>query len=240
MSTELGGTAARGLFDRVLVPIHREGWPFVALFFAVAVVLGFLWKPLFWLGVLATAWCAFFFRDPPRVTPLAPGLVVSPADGIVQSVAPRVPPPELGLGSAPLPCVSVFMNVFDVHVNRTPIPGRVLKRTYRPGKFLDASLDKASEDNERQGFVLADAGGRRIGLVQIAGLVARRIVGFAGEGAQLRAGERIGLIRFGSRCDVYLPAGILPQVCVGQRAIAGETVIARLDGPQIAMEGRRS
>lgn len=232
--------AGTGLLDRVLVPIHREGWPFVALFFLVAVVLGLLWMPLFWLGLLATVGCAFFFRDPPRVTPLLPGTVVSPADGVVQSVLPRVPPPELGLGSEPLPCVSVFMNLFDVHVNRTPLPGRVLRRTYHHGRFLNASLDKASEQNERQGFVLADQRGRQVGLVQIAGLVARRIVSFVEEGATLAPGERIGLIRFGSRCDVYLPAGVAPQVCVGQRAIAGETVIARLDGPQLAVEGRRT
>lgn len=240
MSTDIGRRATPELFERVLVPIHREGWPFVALFFAVAVVLGFLWKPLFWLGLIATAWCAYFFRDPPRVTPLVPGLVVSPADGVVQSTGPRVPPPELGLGNGPLPCVSVFMNVFDVHVNRTPVPGRILRRTYHRGKFLNASLDKASEDNERQGFVIEDETGRRIGLVQIAGLVARRIVGFAEEGSRLAAGDRIGLIRFGSRCDLYLPAGIAPQVCPGQRAIAGETVIARLDGPQQPVEGRRT
>jgi phosphatidylserine decarboxylase len=226
--------------DRLFVPIHREGWPFLALCFAAAVVLGFLWKPLFWLGLIATGWCAYFFRDPPRVTPLTPGVVVSPADGVVQSVAARVPPPELGLGSEPLPCVSVFMNIFDVHVNRTPIPGRILRRVYRPGKFLNASLDKASDENERQGFVIVSDDNRSVALVQIAGLIARRIVAFADEGAELQPGDRIGLIRFGSRCDVYLPVGILPQVCVGQRTIAGETVIARLDGPQIVVKGRCS
>ncbi len=229
-----------GLLDRVLVPIHREGWPFVALFFVVAVVLGFFWAPLFWLGLLATAWCAFFFRDPPRVTPLDPALVTSPADGVVQSVASRVPPPELELGEAPRPCVSVFMNVFDVHVNRTPVPGRLLRRAYHAGRFLNASLDKASEENERQSFRILAEDGREIGLVQIAGLVARRIKGFVEEGAHLAPGERIGLIRFGSRCDVYLPPGTAPLVCVGQRAIAGETVLASLEGPQRPREGRVS
>ena len=229
-----------GLFDRLLVPVHREGWPFVALFFAVAVILGFLWPPLFWLGLLATAWCVFFFRDPPRVTPLDPALVTSPADGIVQSVASRVPPPELGLGNAPLPCVSVFMNVFDVHVNRTPVPGRLVRKAYHAGRFLNASLDKASEENERQSFRILSAGGREVGLVQIAGLVARRIKAFVEEGAQLGPGDRVGLIRFGSRCDVYLPPGTAPLVCVGQRAIAGETVLASLEGPQIPREGRVS
>ncbi len=229
-----------GLFDRLLVPVHREGWPFVALFFAVAVILGFLWEPLFWLGLLATAWCAFFFRDPPRVTPLEPGLVTSPADGIVQSVASRVPPPELELGNAPLPCVSVFMNVFDVHVNRTPVPGRLVRKAYHAGSFVNASLDKASEVNERQSFRILSDGGKEVGLVQIAGLVARRIKAFVEEGARLAPGDRIGLIRFGSRCDVYLPAGTAPLVCVGQRAIAGETVLASLEGPQVPREGRVS
>ncbi len=229
-----------GLFDRLLVPVHREGWPFLALFFAVAVILGFLWEPLFWLGLLATAWCAFFFRDPPRVTPLDPGLVTSPADGVVQSVASRVPPPELELGNAPLPCVSVFMNVFDVHVNRTPVPGRLVRKAYHAGSFLNASLDKASEVNERQSFRILSDGGKEVGLVQIAGLVARRIKAFVEEGARLAPGDRIGLIRFGSRCDVYLPAGTAPLVCVGQRAIAGETVLASLEGPQVPREGRVS
>ncbi len=231
---------APGLFDRVLVPIHREGWPFVAVAFLLALILGYLWEPLLWPGLLATAWCAFFFRDPPRVTPDDPNLVVSPADGIIQSVAARVPPPELEMGSRPLPCVSVFMNVFDVHVNRAPLAGRIARRAYHPGRFLNAALDKASEENERQSFRIEGAEGRTVGLVQIAGLVARRIVAFADTGARLEAGERIGLIRFGSRCDVYLPEGVAPTVCVGQRAIAGETVIARLDGPQLPLRGRRS
>jgi len=229
-----------GLFDRVLVPIHREGWPFVALFFAASLVLGLLWEPLLWLGLLATAWCAFFFRDPPRVTPVDPELVVSPADGVVQSVASRVPPPELELGVEPLPCISVFMNVFDVHVNRTPVAGLLRRRAYHAGRFLNASLDKASEENERQSFRIRAEGGAEIGLVQIAGLVARRIRGFVEEGARLAPGERIGLIRFGSRCDVYLPPGTAPLVCVGQRAIAGETVLAALAGPQVPRKGRVS
>ncbi len=229
-----------GLLDRVLVPIHRQGWPFIALFFAVAVILGFLWQPLFWLGLLATAWCVFFFRDPPRVTPLDPDLVTSPADGIVQSVASRVPPPELGLGNEPLPCISVFMNVFDVHVNRTPVPGRLVRRAYHAGRFLNASLDKASEENERQSFRILSETGKDVALVQIAGLVARRIVGFVEEGAHLAPGDRIGLIRFGSRCDVYLPAGTAPLACVGQRAVAGETVLAALEGPQVPRKGRVS
>ncbi|GBD42406.1 Phosphatidylserine decarboxylase proenzyme [bacterium HR39] len=226
--------------ERVLVPVHREGWPFVALFFALAVVLGFLWKPLFWLGLVATAWCAYFFRDPPRVTPLDPDLVVSPADGVVCAVAPRVPPAELGLGDRPLPCVSIFMNVFDVHVNRTPVPGTVRRSVHHPGRFLNASLDKASEENERRSWLIESERGVEVGLVQIAGLVARRIVPFVEPGTRLAPGERIGLIRFGSRCDVYLPEGTMPCVLLGQRAVAGETVLADLAGRLSIERGVRS
>ncbi len=227
-----------GTMASVLVPIHRAGWPFIAIFFAVAVVLGFLWKPLFWAGLALTLWCVYFFRDPARVTPTGRSLVVSPCDGVVAQTTPRVPPPELGLGSRPLPCIGIFMNVFDVHVNRTPVPGRLLEVAYHKGQFLNASLDKASDLNERQSFRIEAAGGRQVGIVQIAGLVARRIVGFVAAGATLEPGERIGLIRFGSRCDVYLPEGVVPFVLPGQRAVAGETVIADLDGPQTPREGR--
>lgn len=222
----------------LLVPIHKAGWPFIAIFFAIAVVLGFLWDPLFWLGLVLTLWCAYFFRDPTRVTPTDPALVTSPCDGVVAQTTPRVPPPELELGDKPLPCVGVFMNVFDVHVNRTPVPGRVARIAYHKGQFLNASLDKASDLNERQSFKIEAKGGKRVGIVQIAGLVARRILGFVEEGRQLQPGERIGLIRFGSRCDVYLPEGVAPLVLPGQRTIAGETVIAALDGPQQPREGR--
>jgi phosphatidylserine decarboxylase len=203
------------------------------------VALGFLWKPLFWVGLVATLWCVYFFRDPERVTPTDPGLVVSPADGTVSAVQPRVPPPELGMGTAPLPCVSVFLNVFDVHVNRTPVPGAVLVRAYHPGTFVNAALDKASDENERQSFRIAAAGGREVGVVQIAGLVARRIVGFVESGAVLQPGQRIGLIRFGSRCDVYLPRDVMPLALVGQKAIAGETVLAQLHGEQVIRQGRK-
>jgi phosphatidylserine decarboxylase len=222
----------------VLVPIHPAGYPFIAIFFAVAVVLGFFWQPLFWAGLVLTLWCTYFFRDPRRVTPTDPALVVSPCDGVVAETRPRVPPPELGLGNAPLPCVGVFMNVFDVHVNRTPVQGRIQEVAYHKGQFLNASLDKASELNERQSFRIEASGGRLVGIVQIAGLVARRIIGFAEAGKELAPGERIGLIRFGSRCDVYLPEGVVPLVLQGQRAVAGETVIARLDGPQTPLQGR--
>jgi phosphatidylserine decarboxylase len=224
----------------VLPPIHRAGWPFIAAFLVVAILLGLLWAPLFWLGLLATAWCAYFFRDPLRVTPDDPALVVSPADGVVVTTAERVPPPELELGDRPLPCIGIFMNVFDVHVNRTPVVGKVLRRAYHPGKFLNASFDKASDENERQSWKIRTTSGREIGLVQIAGLVARRILPFVGEGTALVAGQRVGLIRFGSRCDVYLPEGVEPLVLVGQRTLAGETVLADLFGNQPKRQGRAS
>jgi phosphatidylserine decarboxylase len=212
--------------ETVLVPIHRAGWPFIGGFFAVAVLLGLLWAPLFWLGLIVVAWATYFFRDPPRVTPQDPELVVSPADGVIQAVQPRTPPPEIGLGAEPRTCVSVFMNVFDVHVNRAPVTGTVAKIAYHPGKFYNASLDKASTDNERQSILIRTDDGEEVGLVQIAGLVARRIVRGVEDGRRVLAGERVGMIRFGSRCDVYLPDGLSPLVVVGQRAIAGETVFA--------------
>lgn len=221
-----------------LVPVHRGGLPFVAGFFVVSVILGFLWEPLFWLGLIATAWCAFFFRDPARVTPDDPALVTSPADGLVAAVHARVPPPEMGLGSAPLPCVGIFMNVFDVHVNRTPAPGTVIATAYHHGQFLNASFDKASDLNERRSWRIKMADGREVGLVQIAGLVARRIVPFVRDGERLVAGQRVGLIRFGSRCDVYLPVGTPPLVIVGQRTVAGETVLADLASMQRPRGGR--
>ena len=210
-----------------LAPINPEGYPFIGIFAFVSLVLFWLWTPLGWLGTVLTLWCAYFFRDPPRVTPIAPGLVISPADGRVSLVVNAVPPPELALGERALPRVSIFMSVFDCHVNRTPISGRIERIVYTPGKFLNADLDKASEDNERNGFVItSDAG--RIGVVQIAGLVARRIVCWVKEGQEVGAGERIGMIRFGSRLDVYLPPGTVPHVSEGQTALAGETVLADL------------
>lgn len=212
---------------KVLVPIHPEGRIFIAAFAIVAVILFLIWQPLGWVGAILTGWCALFFRNPDRVTPTREGLVVSGADGVVCDADPAVPPPELGLGAEPLPRVAVFMNVFDVHVNRAPIGGRVLRIAYTPGKFLNADLDKASEDNERNGLVVEGPLGK-VGVVQIAGLVARRIVCFTRETATLAPGERFGLIRFGSRVDHYLPAGATPLVGVGQRMVAGETVICDL------------
>ena len=232
--------SSSSVLDTVIVPIHRAGWPFIAALGAVAIVLGVIWVPLFWIGFLATAWCVFFFRDPPRVTPLGDGLVVSPADGRVQMITEALPPEELELGSAPLPRISIFLNIFDVHINRIPVDGRVIAEAYRPGTFVNAALDKASDENERQLVGLETAAGQRLGLVQIAGLVARRIVCQLEEGQNVRAGERYGLIRFGSRVDVFLPAGVAPLVVVGQRAIGGETVLADLktQGPPRAGEVR--
>jgi phosphatidylserine decarboxylase len=211
-------------------PIHPEGYKFIAAFFVASLVLGWMWDPFFWIGMALTIWCALFFRDPARVTPVTPSLVVSPADGHVSSVGMAVPPPELGLGLGPRTRVCVFMNVFDVHINRAPVSGRIRRMAYRPGKFINAELDKASEDNERNGLVIERADGRDVGVVQIAGLVARRIVPWVREAESVTAGDRIGIIRFGSRVDVYLPDGSTALVAVGQRAIAGETIVADLDG----------
>jgi len=210
-----------------LAPIHPQGYPFVGGFALASLILFFLWTPLGWIGTLATAWCAYFFRDPVRVTPLREGLVVAPADGRISLVVNAVPPKELGLSDRPLPRISIFMSVFDCHVNRTPVSGRIERMVYRAGKFISADLDKASEDNERNAFIVTTPRAR-IGVVQIAGLVARRIVPFVQEGQAVAAGDRIGMIRFGSRVDVYLPEGGRALVAEGQRAIAGETVLADL------------
>ena len=205
--------------------IHPEGYPFIGGFALASLTFFLIWTPLGWIGTILTVWCALFFRDPQRVTPLREGIVVSPADGRVSMVVQAVPPAELGLGDQPLPRISIFMSVFNCHVNRSPATGRVDRIAYRPGKFVNAELDKASEDNERNSLVIATPAGQ-IGVIQIAGLVARRIVCFVREGQSLAAGERIGLIRFGSRLDVFLPEGSKPLVAEGQTAVAGETVLA--------------
>lgn len=222
----------------VLVPIHRQGWPFVAAFLVGAILLGLLWEPLFWIGLILTAWCLYFFRDPERVTPQAEHIVVSPADGEVSLVGRVVPPAELLLGSEPRLRISIFMNVFDCHVNRAPVRGRVERLVYREGKFLNAELDKASEENERSSMLLSTPRGE-VGVVQIAGAVARRIVPFVAAGDHLEAGERFGLIRFGSRLDVYLPEGAVARVAEGQTAFAGETVIAEYADDPLGWTFRR-
>jgi phosphatidylserine decarboxylase len=208
-------------------PIHPEGYPFIGGFALLSLVLFYFWPPLGWIGTIVTVWCAYFFRDPARVTPVRDGLIVSPADGRISQIAMAIPPAELGLSLRPLPRVSIFMSVFDCHVNRSPVSGGIERMAYRAGAFISADLDKASEDNERNSLLIATAGAR-IGVVQIAGLVARRIVPFVRQGQAVVAGERIGMIRFGSRVDVYLPENTASAVAEGQRAIAGETVIADL------------
>lgn len=225
------------MLSTVIKPVHREGYPFIGIFAAVTLVLFLIWQPLGWIGVLLTVWCYYFFRDPDRHTPQRAGLLISPADGVISLIEPAVPPVELGLGEAPLMRVSVFMNVFNCHVNRTPIAGTITAVSYRPGKFLNASLDKASIDNERNSVAVEMADGRKIAVVQIAGLVARRIVCEVKAGDVLETGERFGMIRFGSRLDVYLPEGVHPLVSLGQTMVAGETVLADLsadEGPRLA------
>jgi len=210
-----------------LAPIHPEGYPFIGGFALASLVLLWLWPPLGWLATLVTAWCAYFFRDPPRVTPVRDGIVVAPADGRISQIANAVPPKELDLGDRPLPRISIFMSVFDCHVNRSPVAGRIERIVYRAGAFLSADLDKASEDNERNAFVIVTSTGLRFGVIQIAGLVARRIVCDLTQGEGVRRGARFGIIRFGSRVDVYLPPGTEILVQPGITTRAGETVLAR-------------
>ena len=214
----------------IAVPMHPEGRKFVAIFAAITAVLWLVWEPLFWMGVGMTVWCYYFFRDPVRSVAQKPGLILSPADGVVSLITKTVPPVEMLLGDKPLTRVSVFMNVFNCHVNRAPMAGEVIAITYHHGKFVNASLDKASEHNERNSITIEAADKTRIGVTQIAGLVARRIVCFTKLGNGLSVGERFGLIRFGSRLDVFLPEGIEPAVGLGQTAVAGETILAHLGG----------
>jgi len=221
----------------VFVPIHLEGWPFIGIFAVLSVLLGIVYAPLGWIGVVATLWCIYFFRDPDRITPTRPGLIVSPADGIVQMIGAAAPPPELDIGAEPRARISIFLNVFDVHVNRVPIDGVVRKAVYHAGKFLNASLDKASEENERMAVSLDLTNGDTVAFVQIAGLVARRIKCDLEEGQQVRTGQRYGIIRFGSRADIYLPEGIDPLVATGQRMIGGETVLADIRSEEPARQG---
>lgn len=220
----------------VFVPIHPAGWPFIILFAAVTLIFGLFSETLFTIGAVLTLWCVYFFRNPKRTTPVREGLIISPADGVVQMIVKAPLPPELAesksendglFKSETVTRVSVFLNVFDVHVNRIPVDGTITKVVYHPGKFFNASLDKASTDNERSTVLMKMAqASDSIAFVQIAGLVARRIICNAKDGQNVRAGEIYGLIRFGSRVDIYLPDGVEPLVAVGQRMIGGETVIA--------------
>ena len=219
-------------------PVHREGWPAIGIFVGLNALLFLFAGPFGWIGVPLTAWCIWFFRDPERVTPAGGWRVVSPADGRVLPFAVTPPPAELGMGDTPLTRISIFMNVFNVHVNRVPCEGTVIALAYRPGKFFNASFDKASEHNERMAAHIRSTGpdGREIDLavVQIAGLVARRIKSDLTEGQQVTRGDRYGIIRFGSRLDVYLPQGIAPLVAEGQHVKAGETLLADLAAAYLA------
>lgn len=223
----------------VVIPrIHSEGFRFIVIFGVVTLVLFFIWEPLGWLGLVATVWCLYFFRDPERFTPVGNGLVIAPADGVVCTVGLATPPPELDFPDGEMMRIGIFMNVFDCHVNRMPIDGKVIKSVYHPGKFLNASFDKASEENERQALAVESHGGQRIGVVQIAGLVARRIVCQCQEGDKVNAGERFGIIRFGSRVDVYVEPAATLLVSQGQTMTAGETVLADLTSDQPPRQAR--
>lgn len=226
------------MHETFIKPMHPEGRKFVSIFAVIALVLYMLVPFLGLVGLALTVWCYYFFRDPVRATPTRDGLLVSPADGVISLIEKAVPPPELGMPDEALTRVSVFMNVFNCHVNRAPIAGEINAISYRPGKFFNASLDKASVDNERNSLAITMADGRQIAVVQIAGLVARRIVCFAAEGDSIQTGERFGLIRFGSRLDVYLPDGVAPLVNLGQTMVAGETVIADLASDETARSVR--
>ena len=233
MSTTISSNRPGGGIKWRWPSIHPEGRKFLLIAGIITLCFWLLgWEIIGWLMLGVTIWVAAFFRDPMRITPMAADLVVAPADGLVTQIAEVAPPPEIagpdGIGDAAMLRVSIFMSVFDVHINRTPVAGTLRKLVYIPGKFLNADLDKASEENERQHFVVERADGVRIGFTQIAGLVARRILPFVSMGTDLATGQRVGLIRFGSRVDVYLPAGTMPQVLLGQRTLAGETVIARI------------
>ncbi len=232
-----------GILDTIfdtLAPVHPDGHKFVGAGALAALLFFVLWPPLGWLITLITAWIVYFFRDPARVTPMRDGLVVSAADGRISSIEKVRPPPELGLGPEERLRISTFLSIFDVHIQRAPVAGRIVRSVYIPGAFVNAALDKASEENERRAMVIEMPGGGEVGVVQIAGLVARRIVTFSREGDSLAAGQRFGLIRFGSRVDVFLPPERTALVSVGQRAIGGETVFADLKSDEPEREARRA
>jgi phosphatidylserine decarboxylase len=229
-------------FDKLLRYFHPAGWPFMGIFAVVTIVFSLFSGKLAMVGLILTAWCFYFFRDPERVTPVKEGLLVSPADGRVVAIKDVVPDSDLGLGDTPRTRISIFLNVFDVHVNRIPAAGIVKSAYYRHGKFVNASLDKASVDNERMSLLVELTGehpykGKTMGVVQIAGLIARRIICDAHEGSVYRSGERYGIIRFGSRADVYLPVGMAPLVMVGQYMLGGETVLADATSSETARQG---
>jgi phosphatidylserine decarboxylase len=227
------------LLDTIMaafVPVHRDGHKFVAIGALVTLVLFFIWSPLGWVAAMGTVFVAYFFRDPERAVPMRPGLVVAPADGRITSVDTRVPPPELGLGDAPMTCISTFLSVFDVHINRSPIAAKVVAKTYTQGIFGNAGSNNASTENERMSLGLETDAGDKIGVVQITGLIARRIVCYSKPGDHLAIGERFGLIRFGSRVDLYVPLGRGILAAVGQRTIGGETVLADFQSQETGRE----
>ncbi|MCB1530265.1 MAG: phosphatidylserine decarboxylase [Rhodospirillales bacterium] len=240
-TTENNKTLLSTIKETVLVPIHPAGYPFILGGAVITFVCFLIWELLGVLALILTFFCVYFFRDPVRITPQRKGLVISPADGRVCAITEGLPlPPELGgkKEDTDYTRISIFLSVFDVHVNRVPIDGKIIKTAYNPGKFLNAELDKASQYNERASALLELEDGRQVGFVQIAGLVARRIVTSLTEGDEVEAGERYGLIRFGSRADIYLPEDVAPLVCVGQYAIGGETVLADMDGTEPPREGK--
>jgi phosphatidylserine decarboxylase len=223
--------------DHFFAPIHRAGWPFITLSAVITLILFFFSGMLGGLGLILTVWCVYFFRNPRRVTPLGEGLIISPADGIVTKIEKATPPPELKWSKKPLMRISIFLNVFDVHTNRIPIDGTITKIKYNPGKFINASLDKASDLNERNSVIIQTPSNHNILVVQIAGLIARRILCEIKEDQEVKAGETFGIIRFGSRVDLYLPEGIHPQVIEGQRMISGETILADLRSSHAQRQG---
>ncbi len=224
---------------RFIIPkIHKDGYTMIWMFCICAMILLFVSDKLGLIGIVATILCVYFFRDPCRIVPSDDSLVISPADGIVQSIARQITfPAEITNENILGTRISIFLSIFDVHVNRVPVRGMVIKSSYRPGKFINASLDKASEDNERQSLLISTTDGREIAVVQIAGLIARRIICNVHEGDQVKLGAKYGIIKFGSRVDIYLPEGIEPLVLQGQKMIGGETVLARLEGEQRKLEG---
>ena len=218
----------KAITDEVLVPIHPAGWPFIFIFVLVSVLITVFWAPFALPGTLLSLWCVYFFRNPIRTTPVTDNLVIAPADGRVLSTGSAEVPADLDLPAGEWRRIAIFMNVFDVHVNRAPVAGKVTATSYHAGQFVNASLDKASEANERQNVVMEMEGGQQVGIVQIAGLVARRILLEAGVGDELAIGQQFGIIRFGSRVDLWIPASTPVLVMPGQRTVAGETVLADL------------
>lgn len=222
----------------ILAPIHRAGWPFIFLFAILTFLITLYSYVLGFIGLILTCWCIYFFRNPYRVTPIGNGLIISPGDGIIAKIEKALPPKEMKWLKKPHTRISIFLNVFDVHVNRIPVDGIISKIQYHPGKFFNASLDKASEFNERNSLLIQTPSGQEVLVVQIAGLIGRRILCEKAAGQEVKAGETFGMIRFGSRVDLYLPEGVHPQVVEGQRMIGGETIMGDLNSKQPVRLGK--